>query len=108
MSQMTPASDALQAAVDALRAEVEDRPRNTATETTVPLLSYLTLGHLATLLAAVSTPTLDLLPAGAVEVEEEAYRKGMREDHVRALVTVYNAPGKYVHERFFLTPAVSE
>ena len=50
-------SDALQAAVDALRAEVEDRP--TGVDSAIPLLSHLTVGNLATLL-----DTLDRLGIG--------------------------------------------
>jgi hypothetical protein len=99
MSGLPPASDAgLNAAIEALTAELADRP--SGTENVVPLLSHLTLGHLRAILAALSAPYVP----GMVEAEYETWVNG--DGGAAAKLSVWPTYGDTREDHYFL-PAVS-
>jgi hypothetical protein len=86
----------LSAAVDRLRAEVEDRGH--APDSTVPVLSYVTVGDLRAILAALS----DVHLPGMVEVAVEAWVDAPPPAHCAKLSIWPGTLGNWREDRYFV------
>jgi hypothetical protein len=73
----------LPGAVERLRTELD--ARSFAPADVVPVLSYMTVGDLRTILEALSTPHIP----GMVEMDEEAWRTSVVADNASAVLTLY-------------------
>jgi hypothetical protein len=95
----TPDPAALNAAIEALTADLADRPYGPGSSA-IPILSHLTLMDLETLAAALARPHIP----GCVEVDEETW-KSSTDKLPCAIATVW--PRRGVTERHYFAPAVT-